>query len=121
MEQPLGLHNVPRKVSKGPTRGTYGSGKKLADAQKAVPTGPPPPAAAQIIQPGSLGAFTRPTERPNQPITAGADFGPGPTSLQAGIPMLSQRGQAIQEISAIAKMFPTDDLLDLLDKYGKDI
>ena len=120
MDQPLGLHNIPRKVAKGPTHETYGKVTERTNAQKAVPVAPPEQAPYQV-QPGSLGAFNRPSERPNQPITAGADFGPGPSSLQAGIPMFSERGRAVQEVAAIAKMFPTEDLLDLLDKYGKDL
>ena len=67
---------------------TYGEAGKQIAAQRAVPMGAPPtqaPPQAPRPMPGSLGDLTRPTERPNEPITAGADFGAGPSSLQAGI------------------------------------
>jgi hypothetical protein len=38
--------------------------------------------------------------------------------FQAGIPMMTQTDQAIQELRAIAQMFPSDDLDDLLARYG---
>ena len=103
----------------------YGGIKALADAQKAVPMGPSPTGAAPQMQrpmPGELGSLTRPTESPDEPITAGADFGPGPNSLAAGIPIVrSSNVVAIEELRSIAQMYASDDLLDLLDAYGNDV
>ena len=104
----------------------YGGIKKLADAQKAVPMGASPAAAPQQQMqrpvPGANGPLTRPTERPLEPITAGANFGPGPNAMGAGIPMMPSQGMmAAQELRQIAQMFPTDDLLDLLDTYGNEL
>jgi hypothetical protein len=65
----------------------YGRGVQQAQAQAAVPiTGQPAPAAPTPgapppytgPPPGSLGSLTDPTALPDQPITAGAPFGPGP-------------------------------------------
>lgn len=42
----------------------------------APPSGTAPAQAAPVL-PGSMGAFTRPTERPNEPITHGLPTGPG--------------------------------------------
>lgn len=51
------------------------------------PSGPPPgPSAGPPVAPGSLGAFDGPTQRPNEPVTAGADAGPGPGSEILGLP-----------------------------------
>jgi hypothetical protein len=75
---------------------TYGARTQQINAQRLVPMGPPPgppaplgaPAAATqqaggpMVPPfppaGSLGDIHRPTERPNEPVTAGAALGPGP-------------------------------------------
>lgn len=62
----------------------YGEAGKQADAQRAVPmaqssTPAPQQQAPQrpTVTPGSI-PFTGPTERPNEPITAGISLGPGP-------------------------------------------
>ena len=102
----------------------YGGIKALADAQKAVPMGASPAAAPQIQRPvpGAAGPLTRPTERPLEPVTAGANFGPGPNAIAAGIPIpRSQQSNAVSEIRAIAQMYASDDLLDLVDSYGNEL
>lgn len=59
----------------------YGDAGKLKAAQRAVPMAPAPAAApgapAQPV-PGAAGPLLRPTERPNEPVTAGMPIGPGP-------------------------------------------
>lgn len=65
----------------------YGEGAKLQAAQAAVPMGPSP--VANIPQgplPGAAGPLNRPSERPDEPITAGlpTGAGPGPESLDRG-------------------------------------
>src|SRR5215831_3219302 len=71
----------------------YGQRQALANAQRTIPLPnnvatpppappqPPPPAAAPApmpAPPGSAGAFDRPTERPQEPVTTGLPLGPGP-------------------------------------------
>ena len=99
----------------------YGGVKALADAQKAVPMGASPAAAPQIQRPvpGAAGPLTRPTERPNEPITAGATYGPGPSAMQAGIP-IPTGDQALAELRAIYAMYPNDDLADLIDSATRE-
>ena len=99
----------------------YGGIKALADAQKAVPMGASPAAAPQIQRPtpGAAGSLTRPTERPNEPITAGANFGPGSNAMQAGIP-IPTGDQALAELRAIYAMYPNDDLADLIDSATRE-
>jgi hypothetical protein len=58
------------------------------------------------------------TASPNEPITSGADFGPGMNSFQAGIPMPNPNNDAIIELRNISRMFPESGISDLLDKYG---
>jgi hypothetical protein len=112
------LQNPAMSAAKGQT---YGTAKKQMDAQRAVPIGPspttygsqPPP----VVQPGSLGDFARPGD-PTQPITAGADFGPGINAAQAGIPMLSDpRQEAMDEIRTIYRLYQTPGLAELIQFY----
>jgi len=108
------------------TNQQYGMRLAQQKSQQAVPMGESPVSAPQqttpTVRPGSLTPLTAPTARPNEPITAGANFGPGPTAMGAGIPMMpSQEAMAIDELRQIAQIFPTDDLLDLLDTYGNEL
>ena len=108
------------------TNQQYGMALAQQKAQQAVPMGQSPVSAAQpirpMVSPGSLTPLTAPTARLNEPITAGANFGPGTNAMGAGIPMMpSQGAMALQELRQIAQMFPTDDLLDLLDTYGNEL
>jgi len=89
--------NLPVRVA---TNQTYGKAQAQAQAQRTVPMAPPPtlmgppggappgptgspaggPAAPPPpgIPPGAFGDIHRPTERPLEPVTAGAALGPGP-------------------------------------------
>jgi len=103
---------------------TYGKATEQMNAQRAVPMGAPPTEAQPVQRPvpGTLGSLTRPTERPMEPITAGANFGAGPNAIAAGIPIpQSPTARAIDEIRAIAQLYGSDDLLDLLDAYGNQV
>ena len=103
---------------------TYGEAGKQMAAQRAVPMGAPPTESPQVQRPvpGTLGSLTRPTERPSEPITAGANFGAGPNAIAAGIPIpQSPTALAVDEIRAIAQLYGSDDLLDLLDAYGNQV
>ena len=103
---------------------TYGKATEQMNAQRAVPMGAPPTEAQPVQRPvpGTLGSLTRPTERPMEPITAGANFGAGPNAIAAGIPIpQSPTARAVDEIRAIAQLYGSDDLLDLLDAYGNQV
>lgn len=72
-----------------PSGGGYGDRKALEDAQRAMPLenaagaqaatqgAAPPPS----VMPGDLGPLNRPSDRPNEPVTAGAPLGPGPNAM----------------------------------------
>jgi hypothetical protein len=103
---------------------TYGKATEQMNAQRAVPMGTPPTETQPVQRPvpGTLGSLTRPTERPAEPITAGANFGAGPNAIAAGIPIpQSPDARAVDEIRAIAQLYGSDDLLDLLDAYGNQV
>lgn len=81
----------------------YGQGAELQAAQSAVPVGPPP---------GGVTPLNAPTQRPDEPLTAGLSTGPGPgpEALQApsaieGMKVLSQKNR--QYLDYLAGM---DDL-----------
>jgi hypothetical protein len=97
---------------------TYGEAGKQIAAQRAVPMGAPPtqaPPQAPRPMPGSLGDLTRPTERPNEPITAGADFGAGPSSLQAGIlPAPSASNDVLEQLLYLNRLYPNPDVENLI-------
>jgi hypothetical protein len=104
---------------------TYGQASQQAEAQRAVPPGSAPAqvqaqqmAAQQAPRPGSR-PLLRPTERPTEPITAGADFGPGPNAMQAGI--MGRRipeDPVMDQLKVLYSMFPNDDLADMIVKYS---
>lgn len=106
---------------------TYGQAAQQAQAQAQVAPGSAPAqvqaqqVAAQQApapRPGEKPLF-RPTERPTEPITAGAPFGPGPSTTQAGIiPRIVPVDNVMQELRTLYLMFPNDDLADMISKYG---
>ena len=97
---------------------TYGKATEQMNAQRAVPMGTPPTEVRRPV-PGTLGSLTRPTERPMEPITAGANFGAGPSAVGAGIPQPTG-DSALEELKAIYQAYPNDDLADLIDSYSRD-
>src|SRR5215472_9782195 len=80
--------NAPKLPATAPTGMPYGEHQQLVQGQQAVPAAPPPspaPSAAPAnpLQPGALRPFPgtplmAPTQRPNEPVTAGLPMGPGP-------------------------------------------
>ena len=107
---------------KTPTGMTYGESQKLMNEQKIVPMGASPvemtAKETSRSKPQMYGPLTGPTARPNEPITTGVDVGLGLGTVASGLPMqFDQRAAAISEIKAISQLYPTEELLDLLDKY----
>jgi len=104
---------------------TYGKGAEQRRAQQAVPMAPSasdtPAPAPSGPTPGGLGDFARPTDRPQEPITAGVDFGPGMTAAQAGVNRpLRTDDPVLDRIQQLFELYPNEDLADLLDSYIKD-
>jgi hypothetical protein len=115
------LNNAANRVARSVAPGqTYGKATQQMEAQRAVPMGSSPTdAPVQRPTPGTLGSLTRRTERPSEPITAGAPFGAGPGPIASGIPTPTG-DNALEELRAIYQMFPNDDLADLIDSYTRD-
>lgn len=106
--QPVAVQTAPGQV--------YGAAAQQAAAQKAIPLttpgvvaptsppasapGPSTPAAPALPSPGSLGGFTRPTERPHEPVTTGSPSGPGGGPEVLNIPSAPQTvGQMLSQLS----------------------
>jgi hypothetical protein len=113
------LRNAGGKVAKQTATGqTYGEAKKQMDAQSAVPMAAAPTDAPPQILPGQLGAFNRPTERPDEPVTAGASFGAGPTPrTQFAVPTSDP---ILTELRALYSAYPSTELADMLDSYVRE-
>jgi hypothetical protein len=112
------LQNPAKKMAVTAAKGqTYGEAGKQMAAQRAVPMAAPAPAPRprNAVAPGSMGAFNRDTDAPDEPVTAGANVGPGPNAFQAGItapPMLGN--SVLQELIVLNQLFPSDDLKNLI-------
>jgi hypothetical protein len=106
------------KVAKQTVTGqTYGQATQQMQAQSAVPMAQAP-TDKPVVSPGSLGAFDRPTERPMEPVTAGASFGPGPTpQSQFRVPTSDP---VVTELRALLAAYPSDELADMLDSYIRE-
>ena len=118
------LRNPAKKIAAKAAPGqTYGEAGKQMAAQKAVPMAAPPTDVAPQqprVAPGSMGPLNRPTERPQEPLTAGAPFGPGPTPT--GMSYMGPRNQdpVLDELRALYAQYPNDDLANLLDSYLRE-
>ena len=96
----------------------YGEVKKLMDGLKQVPSGPAASdRAVAAEQPREKINLLAMTNRPNEPITAGAPFGPGMGPVQAGIPVPNPLNDAVMELRNIARFDTSSGLGDLIDKY----
>ena len=102
------------------TNQQYGMALAQQKAQQAVPMGQSPVSAAQpirpMVSPGSLTPLTAPTARLNEPITAGADFGPGLDAMGAGIlPTPVSSTDVVEQLVYLNRMYPNPDLQNLID------
>lgn len=114
------LQNPANKIARSAAKGqTYGKAGEQMEAQRAVPMGSPPTDTAAALQPGQLGAFNRPTERPNEPVTSGSPFGPGRTpTTRMAVPR--NNDNVLTELRAIYAAYPSDELADMLESYVRE-
>ena len=108
----------------------YGEATAQRNALRAVPIptqpqqgtiGSPGPAAPAQVVP-----LSEPTQNPNEPLTAGAPFGPGPGPEALGPGGAALMGQpqdpVRQQVAALYQVNPNPDLLrllQLLDAQGR--
>lgn len=105
----------------------YGQAAQQAASQQAVAPGSAPSqvqaqqAASQQVpapRPGAKPLF-RPTERPAEPITAGADFGPGTNDPGLAVvpPGIIPDDPVLDQLKILQQLFPNDGLSLLLSRY----
>jgi hypothetical protein len=122
------LRNPAKKMAAKAAPGqTYGEAGKQVAAQRAVPMAAPPTDVAPTatpqqprVAPGSMGPLSRPTERPNEPVTAGAPFGPGRTQQLGGYIGPRNSDPILDELRALYATYPSDELADMLDSYIRE-
>lgn len=82
----------------------YGEAGAQLEAQRAVPMGPPPLP--------DLPPFSRSTERPDEPVTAGLPVGPGPgPEVLAGFENTNE-----SFLRGVYRRFPSEELRELLEE-----
>ena len=96
---------------------TYGEAGAQMAAQRAVPMGAPAAPQAPTVTPGQYGPLDRPTDRPNEPVTAGAPFGPGRMGEQTAYAGPVGGDSVLDELRALYAKFPNNDLADMIDSY----
>lgn len=108
---------VARAVAKNQT---FGKAKEQLDSQRAVPMGGSPSDVqirSQATSRRPLTPLGAPTERPDEPITAGAPFGPGVGPQAAGIPMYNDAMAVVEELKLFAQLDGNSDLADLASRW----
>lgn len=109
----------------------YGEGQATMQQQQSAPMAATP-ATGGLPQTGSMESMlpaitplNAPTERPDEPVTAGADFGPGPDSSALNLPSMAtpQAESPIQIIQALYMQDPTNEdvryILEGLSSQGR--
>ena len=89
---------------------TYGEATRQRQSQRMVPTGPSPTGGVD------LGSLTRPTEAPEEPVTAGVPMGagPGPEAIPSVGVTPGSTQDLVLRVRAIASRFPNPALLQLV-------
>jgi hypothetical protein len=121
------LRNSAKLPAKAATGQTYGEAGKQMAAQRAVPMAAPPTDVAPTatpqqprVAPGSMGPLNRPTERPDEPVTAGAPFGPGRNQQLGGYMGARNSDPILDELRAIYSVSPNEALADMIDSYIRE-
>ena len=121
------LRNSAKLPAKAATGQTYGEAGKQIAAQRAVPMAAPPTDVAPTatpqqprVAPGSMGPLNRPTERPDEPVTAGAPFGPGRNEQLGGYMGPRNSDPILDELRAIYSVAPNEALADMIDSYIRE-
>jgi len=121
---------MSQRTDGGPTQSAkymsglpYGQGQAQMQQQTSAPMAGNPVAAAQVNvdsaaqapqTPPVIGMF-EPTQRPDEPVTAGMDFGPGPDSSVLGVPNLPKNDDpTIRSLQALYMQDPRNEDLRLI-------
>lgn len=118
-----GPGRLSRRTDGGPTQGAkymgggqYGESKQLMEQQQAAPMAAAPTRSAPSpkIQPvQAITPLTAPTQRPDEPLTAGMAFGAGP-----GPEALASNNRNAKPSQVIGKIIQYDETGQLSDFYN---
>ena len=122
------LRNPTKKLAAKAAPGqTYGEAGKQIAAQQQIPMAAspqpavtPPQTTVERPRPGQFGPLDRPTERPDEPLTAGAPFGPGRTTQVSGYAGVRNSDPILDELRALYAAYPSEELADMLDSYIRE-
>ena len=95
---------------------TYGQATQQAQAPRAVPTGAPPTEVQASKMSAPVTGLTAPTERPDEPITAGSPFGPGPNRVSSQPRRLSSVDEVEDQLAVLYELYPNEGLELLLSR-----
>ncbi len=95
---------------------TYGQATQQAQAQRAVPTGSPPTEVQAQKMSAPVTGLTAPTERPDEPISAGSPFGPGPNRVSNQPRKLSSVDEVEDQLAVLYELYPNEGLGLLLSR-----
>lgn len=117
----------PAQVMSAAPDQEYGAMKTQLDAQRAAPmagTAPlPPPASpdgggggaqAPAMPAYQGGALDAPSERPNEPVTAGVDIGPGAGASALSFQQAPRPGAGSGQMTAMLQKFSSTDTTGIL-------
>jgi hypothetical protein len=91
----------------------YGQGQATMQQQQgakmAGPMPTPAPAPVSAMPMAEVRPLTAPSDRPDEPVTAGVDFGPGPGSESLMMPQQQQESND-PDINLVREVFPIIEL-----------
>lgn len=98
----------------------YGQGKVNMAVQQAAPLAGPNTPTAESTTPmlPSLTPLTAPTERPNEPMTTGMDFGPGAGSEALNLPLERSLSETLSSMIQFDNTGEVQSLYDFVVSRG---
>lgn len=93
---------------------TYGEATRQRESQRAMRPGPSPTGQME------LGPFDRPTEFPDEPVTAGAPVGPGPNVPTVPVAIEPGSREDLRlKMRAMVSKYPNSALIALLEQLER--
>lgn len=92
----------------------YGEEAALSRAQDAVPAGPAVTTPPPVVGPDMVPNLNAPTNRPDEPVTAGMPFGPGPGPSEQ-VPMPDP---VVQRLRVMYAAYPSPHIRRMLQRLG---
>lgn len=92
----------------------YGEEAALARSQDAVPAGPAVTTPPPFVGPDQVPNLNDPTNRPDEPVTAGMPFGPGPGPR----PGMTTSDPVIDRLRVMYAAYPSPHIRRMLQQLG---